>query len=190
MLKLEDIAEGRALLARAKAGEPDARQALGTWFEAWGGLVLDMFAALHEPLPDPKRRFCSECGNRSFWPHTAWCSENHVGSEPGVFTTRDRAAERQLDLIQGIETAARDRLAQLEPEAVARFGGHAVVLERFIDGVRDENTTAVTNPKAVTLGEIERWYRERGLHVRLKLLGNQLMYDFVGLTEQPNLGEP
>jgi hypothetical protein len=50
MLNLDDIAEGRALLARAKSGEAGAREALGAWFEAWGGLVLDMFERIHAPL--------------------------------------------------------------------------------------------------------------------------------------------
>lgn len=109
MLNLDDIVEGRALLARAKSGEPGAREALGAWFEAWGGLVLDMFERIHAPLPDPKRRFCSECGNRSAWPHTSWCS-NKAESPPvatPVLTTWEhlRGTKRLLtEAIQMLES--------------------------------------------------------------------------------------
>lgn len=59
------------------------------------------------------------------------------------------------------DRAARVRLAELAPEAAAAFSQ------------RDP----------LTLGEMESWYRARGLVVSLKIRGDQITYDFVGLIE-------
>lgn len=124
MLTLKDITEGRALLERAKAQAPGAAQELGKWFEAWGGLVFDMFERIHTPPPDPKRRFCPECGNRSFWPHTSWCSERGRGPgdappEPPP-TGQQQPNDRELESLRRVVAAAREMrswyAAQMSPD--------------------------------------------------------------------------
>jgi len=194
LLTLEDIAEGRALLARAKAGEPGARQTLGAWFEAWGGLVLDMLERIHAPLTHPKRRFCPECGNRSFWPHASWCPGDdgqastcslapaHNALTPGAQCPGCRFVAPVPGVAIGPFTreapaATADRIAAHDQWLEAGTGEQRQKAQRRFDELQPEASAqfggrpfmepggVATNPRAYSPKTVEVWYRAQGVEV-------------------------
>jgi hypothetical protein len=127
-------------------------------------------------LPEPAaERTARDAEETAPFPHV-WPPPEMAEHHKVAWETFERIQRARHDRILGIDPAARARLAELEPEARLAFADRPAVLELGLN---------VTNPKALTLAEIQAWYAARGLLVHLKLMGDQLMYDFVGLIETP-----
>lgn len=124
----------------------------------------------HEALLDAAERVAREHGAT-----TAAGATDEVAAFPAPLDAAAAPGAR-LESMLGTD-AARARLAELAPAFAAAFGddqGAQLKQRRF---------------RAATLDDFQRWYRERGLHVNLKVMGDRLMYDFVGLIEPPTLDD-
>lgn len=163
MLTLEQIEEGRQLVADGAVNRPADYEAATCW----------LWENIHEFLDAAERVARQE----------AYAAEPAAYDPPQAHEAH--VARLRADAERG--RLAREKEYAEEQAAVARvLADVGPVLTRMLDGlpIAVERGQYLTNPEAWSLERIERWLLDRGVRARVAMVGRELTFETASLVDR------